>query len=223
MDWLTFLERIIEHLISWPVVVALCFLVFRRKLGEALSRIISILLPGGGGIRFTELSQQSASSVSQPQQSDLEKTNNLPYYLRVSADIEPYFQITEEAISRDLDTVPTEQRNQVLIRNLAAEKFRAAFEYTYTMIFGSQLRILAKALQAGKTGLSLDELRTDYEEMLKAARRTELDYSMSSFISFLTNNRLIELGDDSRYRVTAIGRAFLRYLHSQGRSLSKAL
>lgn len=219
MDWLTFSERIIQHL-AWPLVALLVLLFFKGKLGEILGRIVEILLPGGAGVKLASPMQQDAR-LSAPETRGLEQADTLPYYLRAAPDIEPFIREEEQRIQADLDTIPPQQRERTLIRNLVASKFGYHYELVYNTIFGGQLKVLQRALQVGELGLDLSDIRENYEEILRAGRWNEKDYPESTFIGFLLGQRLLERGHDERYRLTPIGRGFLQYLFSTGRHLNK--
>lgn len=219
MDFLTFIERIVDHIV-WPGVLIWCLYFFRERLGNLANRIIELVFPGGGTIKFDKPSHQQ-TAITSPDKGGLEKTEALPYYLRASPDIEPYIQQTEKTIHKDLETIPAGQREQVLVRNLVFSQYRASFEYIYNVIFGAQLRLLQKALQALAEGLSHSDVILAYEELLKAMRVTTGDFSLLNFVGFLTDNRLLRFDADNRYRLTDLGRAFVAYLVSTGRSLSK--
>jgi hypothetical protein len=219
MDWLTFIERSIGHL-AWPVVAVLVLLFFRRKLGEILGRIVEILLPGGAGLKLASPIQQDVPLPGRETRG-LEQAGTLPYYLRAAPDIEPYVREEEERIEADLATIPLEQRERTLIRSLVTSKLSHFYEMVYNTIFGGQLKVLQRALQAGESGLDLSDIRGNYEEILRAGKWNEKDYPESLFIGFLLGQKLLERGHDERYRLTPIGRGFLQYLSSTGRPLTK--
>ena len=220
MDFLSFLERIVDH-IAWPTTILICIFLFRGKLGELVSRIVEVLLPGGGRVKLAPPGLQEDSPVLRPEKRGLEKTDSIPYYLRLGPDVEPYIQKVEDTVRADLATIPNAQRETVLIRNLVFAQFASWCESVYNSIFGGQLRFLRRALQAGENGLSYPELCENYEEVLKPGGWTQKDYSVTTFINILTNNSLIEERGDGLYRITALGRVFLDYLVRQGRSLEK--
>jgi hypothetical protein len=220
MDWLTFVERTISH-IAWPVVLIVGLLLFRGKLREILGRTIEVLLPGGTGVKLSPSFEQRIARVIRPEKEGLDPSEPLPFYLRTDPEIEPFVQEAERRIKSDLNTIPAGQQEAALIRNLVLARIGHWVEVVYNTVFGGQLRLLTRALQAGNAGMADDEVRDNYEEFLKLTNWSEKDFTEAAFVNFLITQQLLEKSTDGRYRITGLGRVFLRYLVLLGRNLDK--
>lgn len=218
MDWLSFFDHLVGHL-AWPVVIVFTILFFKSNIAGIVSRVVEILLPGGASVKLSPPIQ--SPDLAPTERRGLNEDDLLPTSLRGDPDLQPFIQEIEAPIRADLAALAPDRREAVLIRNLVFARLAHLAEVIYNSILGGQLRLLSRALQAGQAGLSLDEVREIYEEMMKARNWSDKEFPFSIFIGFLVTQRLIEQSGDGRYRITGLGRGFLKYLASVGRTLEK--
>jgi hypothetical protein len=118
--------------------------------------------------------------------------------------------------------IPTgPQRDQFLIRLVAALGIALTFQRAYTTIFGSQLRAL-QALNSGlSTGTPIAALRSTYDAAAAAEPKFYANYSFESWLQYLRSFSLVVKADEV-ISITLEGREFLKWLVEQGLDTNKS-
>ncbi len=189
-------------------VVFLCM--FRREIGSKIKDMRSI---GKQGVVMGP--SQADASVERDPRAEAEAL--------MRAVDNPLLVEEEQAIRTDLgnrnllgvEAVP------VLIRYLAATRIALVFEFTYGLIFGSQLNLL-HYLNTQPEGQPVDAVRPFYVSASTQYPETYNTFPFETWLGFLRDNVLVR-EDGARLRITTRGREFLAYLTQRGYPVSKVL
>ena len=96
---------------------------------------------------------------------------------------------------------------------LAAALIREWWGRIYTLIFGSQLRLLQK-LNESRQGLTEEEVKSFFEKGASEYPAVYQAYPFESWIAFMESMTLTTKEND-RYTITLYGSGFLKYLVAQ--------
>jgi hypothetical protein len=158
MDWLTALVEIIKAA-AWPGVIVFLGWYFKPQIVEVSGHMGEILprLKRAWLLEFFEpiLQRQRADDTPSAPEHPL---TQLP---AVSLPI----QKVEEAIRRDLEKLPADQKQDALVRVLAQTQLAQFFENTYGLIFGTQISGLRRL--AG-SAVTIDEAKSFFQESVVA-------------------------------------------------------
>lgn len=195
--------------ISWPAVVLILGVLILFKHKEALDNLLNRIIKGPGGTEF-----------SPPEQSQLspEKLQN---------------EVKEkEEINREAESKPDESKvsvlqaeNTKLREDLVKESKKRLFERIYTLIFGSQIKILLEMIKKDGTIFVTDAFKFFREGI---GGNPELkDYDFVKYLYFLKNVGLIQsvdlLENSSTITITENGKEFLTYLALEKLDMNKPL
>lgn len=196
---------------AWPIAVVLIvvvvILVFKPQIGGFISRLKSV---SRSGLEAETYSQTSATTTDS---SAAEKLLRESDSALVS---EQEKVISEELEKRNLHGV--DDRARYLLRQLTVCMILRAFDYTYSLIYGSQ--IIALQQLNGRVDMTLDDLRPMYDFAAAAYSERYQNFSYEDWFGFLTQSRLV-LEDGEYVRITVRGREFLRWLMAAGLNVSK--
>lgn len=94
------------------------------------------------------------------------------------------------------------------------------FERIYSIIFGSQIRILQR-LNHSITE-NVDDLKFYYENAVKIYPESYKNYNYLDYLQFLIINRLVNFDQENNtLTITAFGQDFLRYITESNLSLER--
>lgn len=210
MNWEMYLDATIQSVISllrptWPqLVLLLSFILiwkFRTELSSLLSRIVRA---GTGGFEFA-----APQTPTRPV-----RGTDLPEE-RIGESAILIAQ--EEAIKRDLQTnfanKSDEERQNLLIKQLAVFQLVAWCEREFRTIFGSQIQMLKQLNLARQTGIPNEQIREMYSDATK--RFPEFYKEGPDFDRYA--NYLVQTGTvvftDGRYYITELGIEFLAWMN----------
>jgi hypothetical protein len=159
-------------------------------------------------------SADTASGVGQT-------TNQRADVLR-TVGVSPLVIDREAIIRRDVDHVPTiEERERLLIRNLAIAQLELAAERTYRVIFGSQLAALQHLNLYGTTPKEkLEELF--YVPAAQKFGEVYRTYPADRYFHFMASNGLVTISDGGDVTITFAGKALLAWIIHHGLLMNKS-
>lgn len=196
-------------IIVWPVAVtciAVVFmLIFYRPLSGLINRIKEI---SRDGIISPVKNQQKENTADKPDIEELMQSFDLASLKENEKLIRK--DLKEKGLAEDTETV------KVLVRHFAWAQLRALFESANSTIYGTQLEAL-KVMNGTSKPMSQDSLETFYDRARKNFPNIYEDFSFNQWLSYLLGYSFIFL-EDSGYKISQLGRDFLVYLTSTGKS-----
>jgi hypothetical protein len=135
----------------------------------------------------------------------------------------PPLVIEQEAIIRkDLRHIPSiEEREKLMVRNLALAQLQSTAERIYRVVFGSQLAALQHLNLYGAT--SREKLGAlFYEPATQKWTEVYQNYTADRYFHFLVENGLIGLSTDDKATITIKGKALLEWIAGNGLLMNKA-
>jgi len=212
------------EVIAWPVTVAICALgavwILKKPISGFIDRTQRITLPKGGEITTKEdqmervRSQKPVDSLSdgedaivsagvEPNRVSVRETFQSPMLLEQAQSIKEHLD--------NLSFQTPADREELLLKSIAANQIALSFERTYHLIFGSQIKALQFLAQQAVNGTAeIEELRPVYNE----AEKFGLDHSKTSFdawLGFLGYSVFVQM-NYGKIAITGKGREFLKYL-----------
>lgn len=198
--------------VSWPVAAVFIAALFRSDFRNLIPRIQEA---GPTGVKFTpHQAEQQQKSVDKK----IDKPENKP---QLNAPQSKSIEIMEQRIKEFASTIEKEKVEATLIRLLSQAKIEAHFEMTYNYIFGSQIEALKRLNQNGP--VNLDQAKVffkSYEDKYPQFYGGPNGSGFDSWIRFLIFQELVKQ-DGNIISITDIGRDFLIYIISKGRSENK--
>lgn len=210
-------NQLIEVLkiVSWPfvglIVAVIAIVIFRKPITRLLNRLKRVGVPG---VKL-ELEAAVAGSVqaeSEPVKTGLDaETENRLRQVR-NVDVPSMVQEQQNLIRADLRKLGVAQQEQVelLVKHLAVTQLLLRAEYTYRLIFGSQIALL-KFLNASVNG-TRPQLSEFYEGAKEQFPQLYETYSFEQYLQFLLAQGLVKTEDHQRYSITVAGQEFLRWM-----------
>ncbi|MFH1861833.1 MAG: hypothetical protein ABH878_03380 [bacterium] len=199
--------------IVWPCVVLILVIVvifaFKKPIERLIDRTQKVSKAG------LETGQTIQSTSENPSMS---KTNELLKVFDNTLLIQRETEIREFLNNAKLTN--NCEREQVLIRYLAAFTVTMIFEKVYYVIFGSQLSVLMELNSAGEKGIKKEFLFTLFEKAQANYPELYTENTVDRWLGFLESFSLISQEDDN-IMITIQGREFLTYIIRQGYRLDK--
>ncbi|MFZ3015637.1 MAG: hypothetical protein WA101_01385 [Minisyncoccia bacterium] len=99
-------------------------------------------------------------------------------------------------------------------------------ESIYTVIFGSQIKLLKKLRLNGETGLSYQEIAADFEKTkIESWNHMTEKWTLEKYLSFLLSQNLIEEISETKlsYKISVFGIEFLDHLEKNNYKMFKPL
>ena len=185
---------------------------FPKQTGDFISRITSI---GAGGVKANpppspDVVNQEVKDLSRPNAGD-----ELMGLLDNQALQNSMNWIRETVLP---GVVPAEREN-VLVRHLAAAWMILAFEATYNTIWGSQLFAL-QALNESR-GLSRDAMIVWYQYGVTMSPERFANYPFDTWLGWMHGMFLVETRPDGLIYITLTGNEFLQYIIRNKYSIHK--
>lgn len=191
-------------LVAWPAValigVIVFLLLFRNPIATLIARTRRIGI-GAGGLEAYETQPSPPSELNK---ANAELVTNLD---------SPLLPQAQQLIIKDLhdrNIHAPEEREQALIRALAAANISVWFEQIYTICWASQISCL-RYLNSRDGGADTSELRPFYDAAKVTYPAWYANYPYENWLAFLRNVKLV-IADGSRYSITVAGREFLKYM-----------
>ena len=212
------------RVVVWPMAVVACFLggvcILKKSISRFIDRIQKMSFPKGGEITTKEdqmervRSQKPIDALSDGEDaviSDEVRTERAPIR---EAFQNPMLLEQVQRIKEHLDGLCFDapaDREELLLKSLAANQIAVQFEHTYHLIFGSQIVALKFLAHQTVTGAAdIEEFRPVYNE----AQKFGLNPSKTSFeawLWFLEYTVLVQKTEE-KIAITLRGREFLKYL-----------
>jgi hypothetical protein len=197
--------------LDWPLVVLilgiLFMIIFYKPIASLIGRVQEI---NKSGIRTSPAQIQKGSEQAKQAADEIMKTFDNVLLKEI-----------EDSINKDLEARglgKSEEAIKVLVRLLASNRVLLAFEYLYSVIWGSQLSIL-QTLNSKADGETVDAFRPIYDFAATLYPEAFNNYTFDKYVDFLKNANLMTRQGD-RYYITVFGREFLSYLIRSGRNLN---
>lgn len=212
--------------IPWAAAVLILGIIAIIRFGPHLGRLIDRAHSIGGrfGVQASPPEQiQAGSEATLPARTALEPDSGRP---ALPAAGEPPLETddlirgmdTPAVLTRDryirtqLDRMRNrDDRERVVIRTLAAQYVLGDFNRIYSVIFGSQILVLATLNSAGDTGLSLDALRPFYDNAAQRYPEAYKNDTLERWLDFLKSSELIR-DSQNGVAITQWGTEFLDHL-----------
>lgn len=217
-----FTEIILKFLssIAWPIIVLIIFLLLKSPLSALISNLKKISY-GGTSLETTSESSQK-EQITELEKSDrsVNSSNFITFLDKFSTETNAeLIRIVNNETKIEEITDLQNKVNQlydyakllVLLKN---------FERIYSVIFGSQIRILQR-LNYTITE-NIEDLNFYYENAVKFYPETYKNYNYINYLKFLTTNKLVNYSEgDNSLTITNFGQDFLRYITESNLSLEK--
>ncbi|MDA8381746.1 MAG: hypothetical protein M0037_01485 [Betaproteobacteria bacterium] len=190
--------------IAWPIVAS--GVVWR--LGPRLMPFLEgrkVQLEGAGVRATFEPPGQSQASEKNPAAQTLEKS--APPL--AGGPPRPAVAEMEQRIQAELAGVQIDNRDEVLLRNLAIARLQAGFEFTYNRIFGSQILGLKQLDVLGE--VTVEQAREFFTPYAKQFPQIYAKHGFEGWLGFMTSGGLVAV-DGDRLKPTTFGHEFLVYL-----------
>lgn len=213
IDW----QLILNYLgvLSWPFVISVCVIYFRKNLAGLIDRITIIKGPGGTEIRAEEKTQ--ANEQKQAEKTiDTEKIERLAK--KQIKEIKSQFEKTLDEEKRSKDATINYLLDQLSIKTLELN-----FEKVYRVIFGSQISLLRSLLSQDPKGKTIEEVLIFFAMVQRAWQPTFQSWTTDQYLNFLITNGLVEFTFQSTYKITDKGKYFLGYISNLGYPENKGL
>ena len=202
------MERILNSL-GWPFFAFLAFfvLIFKKQLGDFISRIISI---DKSGIKTLSVPEVQREEQKKEDVQELFNTIGNPSVLR---DI-------EKRLKMDLKNRGLEKKED-LIKLLAVVTILLSFERIHSMIFGSQIFLLKRLNEMRGKGIP-KEVVLSYFKKVQELHPKLGSWSPEEYLSFLKTQALITI-QENNYHITNLGGEYLTWIARNGRQEEKPL
>lgn len=215
-------QLVLDKLISWPVVVFIGILVFRKPLAALLGRESvqvglskeGLTLAASAAVKIQAGSEPVAKGLSDPEtEKRLEAVRNI--------NVVPIALEQAGLIRTDLEKLGVNQEEQVeiLVKHLAVTQLWLRAEITYRIIFGSQIALL-KALNTLNSGTRA-QLSQFYENAKAQFPQLYANYSFEQYLHYLLSQSLITAQDPDRFAITVAGKEFLKWMTEMGLAENK--
>lgn len=217
-----FTEIILKFLssIAWPIIVLIIFLILKSPLSALISNLKKISYGGTSLETNPESSQKEQINELEKSDNSVNSSNFVTFLDKFSAETNAeLIQIVNNETKIEEITDLQNKVNQlydyakllVLLKN---------FERIYSIIFGSQIRILQR-LNYTITE-NIEDLKLYYENAVKYYPETYKNYNFIDYLKFLTTNKLVNYTEgDNSLTITNFGQDFLRYITESNLSLEK--
>lgn len=217
--------------VCWPIVAVIAILAFRKQVAGLLNRVKKLGIPGmnidaesaaastmqaeskpvGTGLNAeSAIGTIQAESKLAKTEFDAETENRLRQVRNI--DVAPIVQEQQNLIRADLRKLGIAQGEQVelLVKHLAVTQLLLRAEFTYRVIFGSQIALL-KFLNTSASGTRA-ELSKFYEHAKTQFPQVYETYSFEQYLHFLLTQELMMTEDHQRYSITFAGQEFLKWI-----------
>lgn len=192
------------------------FTLFHKQIGEALSRLTKVSFSKSK----IEFGDQSASQSLTDTKSNPKDTDEKLY---VDPWLSPILVERENNIWEHIEEKYHGQSDdplvKLLVRRLASAHIREEFEFCYSHIYGSQIRLL-KTIKQRSNSMPQDDITVYFQEVQETSPDIYRGANVNNYLTFLLNNLLIEYQEES-YSVTVLGTEFLAWMARLGRAENK--
>ena len=202
IDWNIVHEYI--KVLAWPIVVTSFLVYFRKNISELIKGIWKIKYPGGE-ITTREPNQIEVKNVSE---------NNTDKLLDL---VGKYHKVRYEGLKKI-----TDQEKMKLEMKLLVKDFELQYEKIYSIIYGSQIRLL-ESIKSSSTGVSqlyIDQYFLNIKNGYPAQFST---WNSDHYINFLIGSNLLTINSSGNYVITETTNAFIDYINRMGYQKNKGL
>lgn len=207
-----FLVAILRVFVSWPVLAVVFIIIFRSQIATFLLSIRRLTREG------IEIAPQSQQATREPAPVTTSSAVEAERLMRADS---PILLEQENRIRQDIQShgLSGQDLVNVLVRRLAVYQWSYFFESVYSVIWGSQLRIL-QYLNPLSTGALIANVQTFYAEAARQYPAAFASYPFENYIRYLESMQLITKSNGN-VAITPRGREFLVYLTRMGKALNK--
>lgn len=188
--------------LAWPAVALGAVILFRKQLGDVISRVRKA---GPTGFELeSPPAQQTPDTVPPPPATTVGRT--------VLPDPSEPVKALMEMLAGQLENLPEKdpkQREQLLIRALAESQNNQRLEQIYTNLFGSQIALLRRLHEQGRTTKA--EVQAIYDMAAGAFPQFYKGYSFDQWLTFLIQSQLITV-EGVAVKPTPLVKDFLLYI-----------
>jgi len=226
----------LSEVISWPIVLLVCAIVFRSPITSLINRITKA--QHGASIIEAPIVQ---SQVTSGTTKGVDELGKIPVQLveietdgqtlekihsKEKSGAEDYLQSfnnplikeVEDRIITDIKSrniIDSTDKEKVLIRALASTQLILQAERIYAGIWGSQVSVL-RFLNGRTNGADISALRPFYDSAKDRYPDWYKAQTFEKWLSYLTTFNIIKV-DGSHAVITTAGRQFLRYMADAGK------
>jgi len=207
------MEAILK-VVAWPIsfiILGIIFLLlFRKQIIDLLKRIKKV------GPKGLEVSTEQSQKIVEPQRS-----SQAEELMGVTDSL--ILKNQEDRIGKDImdQYLNGEDLKKVLVRHLAIFQILFYFEQINNAIWGTQIQLLEE-LNTKPVGETKDDLKRFYDYGASLYPTTYEKYAFENYLYYLTESQLIT-EKEGRYFITQLGREFLVYLVSSGKTKLRIL
>jgi hypothetical protein len=176
---------------------------------------LTAALPGflRRSLEFEALGVKAKISAAESQQvaagNEISVGGKLPTKQVVAPSPRAAVSFIEQALRSAAANIPQQDRDAVLIRELAVARVDRGHEFVYNRIFGSQILGLKRLNEA--TRATVDQAREFFKPYAEKYPAVYSNYGFEGWLGFLTNTGLV-VQNGHLLEITDIGRDFLHYL-----------
>lgn len=204
----------IAKAVAWPIAVIILgtifMLIFKPQIIDLFNRIKKV------GLKVIEVSAEQSQKIVEPQRS-----SHVEELMRVTDSLilkEQEGRIEKDIMDKKLNG---DNLKKVLVRHLAISQILFYFEQINNVIWGTQIQLLEE-LNTKPVGETKDDLKRFYEYGASLYPTTYEKYAFENYLSYLIVSQLIT-EKEGRYFITQLGREFLVYLVSSGKTKLRML
>ena len=201
----------ILDLLKWPIAVIVIALIFRRSIKDLIGRTKK--LKGGNFGLETEVNQSGDQMGLKSSNSKLEEIEKGLHI--ISDDTRKHFAAQIINDTKLEEAKSEEEKAKILFAYCEALYFYFQFERVYSLIFGSQIRILNHLNSSFHE--TTESIKFFYDSAVE--RNPELSkYPYEDYLDFLKFQGLTLIGEEGSIVITSFGRDFLKFLIDSGKS-----
>lgn len=199
--------------IAWPLAILIVVFVFMKQIRALIGRIKDVEGPG------FKLNTSFADQEKEVLENSTIKTSKVLELLNGRFSPETMDMAKKKVIEfAGLENINDDDKYDVLLRYTQNLAVYSAFYETYTIIYGSQIRLLKNLREKGDQPAAIMEIHyLLVEEKYPDAFKT---YSYNEYLQWMKYRELI-IEEENILKLTHIGRDFLVYLALQGHSEDK--
>lgn len=195
VNWLEWAKVVFDLIkgVAWPLALFMVVWIFRTQLRERIKDLISV---GPGG-----------AVLQAPVQPPVERP-----IAAVSAADHPMKTVQSVLIPRiesELNNLPHDDRYKQLVVALAEARIDRAFEWVFSIIFGSQILALRRLKDV--PSISIGEGEAFFDEAVKPHYPVLAEAGFERWSAFLIEQKLVKVEGD-RISITDLGKDFLLFV-----------
>lgn len=213
------LETVIS-IFAYPIAIVIIFVSFFVIFRKSISTLIPRAKKAGpAGVTFDP---QHPPLSDHQNEDDIDRENKIIDELMNygDSDLIPEAKQLIEADLAEKGITDDRQKVNILIHHLAATQITLEFEQIYSIIFGSQLRLLKQLNEVAGQGRNREWLE-QYFGTVQKAHNYSADWNVDSYMRFLQYRNLV-ITQNNLCHITDKGRDFLLWIIRAQKSENRA-